>query len=122
MDTFTRIRTVLTAVAFWLGLAGSVIAIVLNELGPYIDHPTVSIIVTWLLPVASVVTVLALIIRRVQEVIPADRGLLPNPYASSLEAARRHRDLGAAPNDVVWTIVGVLAILALLIWIVPQLG
>lgn len=79
-NTLTRIRTVLTAVVFWLGIAGAVIAIMLAELGPHIGNPVVATIVAWLLPAATIVATLAAIIRRVTEVIPAQRSLLPESY------------------------------------------
>lgn len=88
----TRIRTVLTAVVFWLGVVGAVIAAVLGVLGTYVDEPLVAVLVGWLAPAATVVTALALIIRRVTEVIPDDRGLLPltDPVpVNSLEGERR---------------------------------
>lgn len=73
----SRIRTVLTAVVFWLGIAGAVIAIVLEELGGHIDQPVVAWIVGLLGPALTVVGVLVAIIRRVTPVLPDQRGLLP---------------------------------------------
>lgn len=73
----TRIRTVLTAVVFWLGIAGAVIAIVLDELAGFIDQPVVAGIVGVLGPVLAIIGVLVAIIRRVTPVLPEQRGLLP---------------------------------------------
>lgn len=85
MQLLTRIKTVLTAVVFWLGVAGTVVAVVLAELGPQIDQPIVSTIVAYLAPAAAVIATLAAIIRRVTEVIPSERGLIPVEYPTPVK-------------------------------------
>lgn len=80
MDQFlARARVVLSAVVTYLALAGVVVAIVLGELANYVDEPTVAWVVRILGGVATVLTVASLIIRRVTEVLPEQRGILPPP-------------------------------------------
>ena len=106
MNTLIRIRTMLTAAVFWIGIVGAVLAGILAELGDYIDNKVVSAIVAWLLPAATVVTVLGAIIRRVSEVIPADRGLLPIAYPTV--DRRDGRDAGLSLIETILVVVCVV--------------
>ena len=72
-----RIKLVLTAFVFWLGIAGAIVTVVLASLGDQVDNELVAAIVGWLAPASTVIFTLTLIIRRVSEVIPQHRGLLP---------------------------------------------
>lgn len=69
----------LSAVVTYLALLGVIVAIVVGELANYVDDPTVAWVVRILGAVATVITVASLIIRRVTEVLPEQRGILPPP-------------------------------------------
>lgn len=112
MELLTRIRTVLTAAVFWLGIAGTVIAVIISALSDQINNDVIGKLVYWLGIAGTAITTLSLIIRRVTEVIPGQRGLLPVS-----EPIPAQRDAGFVENNVVWTIVGILAIVALILWI-----
>lgn len=108
-DLLTRIRTLLTALPTWLTVTAAVLSIVVQELADYVDNPTAAWIVRIGLGALTVVTVAIAIVRRVTEVIPGHRGLLPirNPVPAASTGLRR-RDAGLGLIETICLIVVVV--------------
>lgn len=79
-----RARTLFTAVVTWLTLAGAVLSIVADELAAYAADGTVAVVIAIIGRILTAIAVAVAIVRRVTEVIPPDRGLLPVDYPTPL--------------------------------------
>lgn len=118
-NLLTRIHTLSTAAVFWLGLIGMILTVTLRELEQYPDDPAIAAVVGVLGPVLTGLGTIILIVRRVTEVIEPERGLLPVDYPTPV---KHQPDGGYAVTEVLWTVALLLACVALLIWIVPELA
>ena len=83
-DIITRIRVVLTNVNTYLIGAATAIPFIISILTEEIGIAEDSDVVMWLGSIAGVAATAIAVIRRVSEVIPEDRGLLPSPTAPGL--------------------------------------
>jgi hypothetical protein len=86
-DTITRARTLATAALTWILIAGAVLTAVAQALTSAavdnaIDLPWLNELVAWCTVAAGALATIAAVVRRVTEVIPEQRGLLPvdRPY------------------------------------------
>lgn len=79
-DLAARARTLLGAVVTWLTLLGLVLGIVADELADYATDGTTATVVALIARALAAIGVAIAIVRRVTEVIPEDRGLLPVAY------------------------------------------
>lgn len=80
MEAFiARVRVLLGAAPTYLVAVGAVLTIIVGELAPYADVPAVEWVIRVGGVLVTVVGVATSIVRRVEPVIPAERGLLPPP-------------------------------------------
>lgn len=81
-DTITRARTLATAALTWILIAGAVLTAVAQALTTAavdnaIEQPWLNDLVAWLTVAAGALATIAAVVRRVTEVIPEQRGLIP---------------------------------------------
>jgi hypothetical protein len=81
-DLMTRARTLATAALTWILIAGAVLTAVAQALTSAavdnaIDLPWLNDLVGWCTVAAGALATVAAVVRRVTEVIPEQRGLIP---------------------------------------------
>lgn len=72
-----RAKVVATALVTWLVVLVAALQVVIDEIAPLLPAPWDQKVTAWLLSAISVVSVAILIIRRVTQVPPEERGILP---------------------------------------------